>query len=793
MKKIYLIYFFSFINILVTQAQYQTAHWYFGYHAGIDFSTGAPVALTNGVLESNEGTSSISDENGNLLFYTNGTTVYTRNHTVMPGGEDLMGHHSSTQNALIVPAPGVDSLFYIFTTNALEVSLTGFHYTLVNMALGTEGEVVPGSKNIPVPLGGVQHVSEAITAAAKADCSGYWIITSLNNNIYIFSLTANGLDSDNPIMKEIPVSADLSDQRAAIKVSPDGKKLVGAFNGNPGKLILYDFDALNGTLSNEIVLSDTATTEWSGNYYGVEFSPDSKVLYATNSNLLQFDLTADAIPGSMVTMYSTAYGVSGALQAGLDGKIYYARLNGIYYLGVINDPNNIQVPDYDPLGLFLGGETHHLGLTFFPQPFYHANLYINGLKEPQSLCCASPIDFSYCFNGGILPEWTVKWDFGDGNSSTEEHPQHFYTVPGTYTVILTITIGLNVITVQQEITINPLPDTRDVVHKVCQNKEETSVFDLNQFHEQINPGNNALLSFYTTRENAQNKIQPLSGNYTTNQTVTLYVRAENDWGCVKITELAIMFSPVPEIDIQSPQEVCAGQHIVLEIASLNTTINWYSTPTSMAPVFTGSRFETPLLDHTKSYWVEAVSEQGCTSERKEVLVVVYPTPELSINQKMYVVCEGETVTLMASTNTPNIIRWYENSETDQWMASGNTFTTPPVKQAISYWVAAQNPDKDCITPKEEVIVTLCLTIPKGISPNGDGKNDYLDLSLHQPLSVTLFNRYGTEIYHHGKGYSKEWFGQDNRGNLLPSGTYFYRIITIEKEFTGYIYLSREIE
>ena len=38
---------------------------------------------------------------------------------------------------------------------------------------------------------------------------------------------------------------------------------------------------------------------------------------------------------------------------------------------------------------------------------------------------------------GTIISW--DWDFGDGNSSTEQNPKHSYTMPGTYTVILTVT------------------------------------------------------------------------------------------------------------------------------------------------------------------------------------------------------------------------------------------------------------------------------------------------------------------------------------------------------------------
>jgi PKD repeat protein len=45
------------------------------------------------------------------------------------------------------------------------------------------------------------------------------------------------------------------------------------------------------------------------------------------------------------------------------------------------------------------------------------------------------------------------WDFGDGNTSTQQNPTHTYATAGTYTVCLTVTNGLGSNTVCQDVTI----------------------------------------------------------------------------------------------------------------------------------------------------------------------------------------------------------------------------------------------------------------------------------------------------------------------------------------------------
>lgn len=99
MKKI--IYILILVSSIQLFAQKQTAFWYFGTYAGLDFNSGNPIALTDGQLNTDEGCTAISDFNGNLLFYTDGVTVWNKNHVTMLNGENLNGHFSSTNSAII--------------------------------------------------------------------------------------------------------------------------------------------------------------------------------------------------------------------------------------------------------------------------------------------------------------------------------------------------------------------------------------------------------------------------------------------------------------------------------------------------------------------------------------------------------------------------------------------------------------------------------------------------------------------------------------------------------------------
>ncbi len=92
-------------------------------------------------------------------------------------------------------------------------------------------------------------------------------------------------------------------------------------------------------------------------------------------------------------------------------------------------------------------------------------------------------------------------------------------------------------------------------------------------------------------------------------------------------------------------------------------------------------------------------------------------------------------------------------------------------------------------------------IPDAISPNGDGKNDMLQISGlacqdYQQNELIIFNRYGDEVYKQDDYPSEEyWYGQwDNNGDVLPDGTYYYLLKldnrSQEDYLSGFIELNR---
>ncbi|MFK8046258.1 MAG: hypothetical protein AB8B72_12250, partial [Crocinitomicaceae bacterium] len=354
------------LNIAFTQNEGNI--WYFGSNAGLDFNGGAPVALTNGAMSTVEGCSSISDNNGNILFYTDGTTVYNASHVPMPNGTALSGNSSSTQSAIIVQDPGNPDLYYVFTVSAF--GNTGLNYSVVDMTLQAGlGDVT--TLNSPI----VSNTTEKVTAVKHANGVDFWIVTLLattspTSGFHSYLLTPTGLNLT-PVVSNLGQPNNIGYLRSNLQ--GDRIAVANAYGGGD-EVQLYDFDDNTGMLSNELSFSRTAA-------YGVEFSPNGNLLYVscenTTNTLYQYNLQAgtgtitDIVNSEVNLSDLSSTSAGGALQLGPDFKIYHSRVS-LNTLGVISDPDILGVGcNYNSTGQSLGTQSTLLGLPTFFNSIYN--------------------------------------------------------------------------------------------------------------------------------------------------------------------------------------------------------------------------------------------------------------------------------------------------------------------------------------------------------------------------------------------------------------------------------------
>ncbi len=185
-----------FLIFSISYGQKETANWFFGEYAGLNFKNKTPVPLV-GKLATREGCAAISNSKGVLLFYTDGTSIWNKNHNVMPNGVELFGNNSSTQSAIIIPDPLQQNIYYVFTVNngeklVLNEEKKGLNYSIVDMNLDNgNGDVVPESKNIHLITYKENDAkekdwkcSEKIAATLHGDGISYWVLTHFTDTRY---------------------------------------------------------------------------------------------------------------------------------------------------------------------------------------------------------------------------------------------------------------------------------------------------------------------------------------------------------------------------------------------------------------------------------------------------------------------------------------------------------------------------------------------------------------------------------------------------------------------------------
>jgi len=339
MKRILLFIVFSFI-VLSSFAQYNTHRnmvWMFGKHAGIDFNSGAPISISNSGIDTWEGCATVCDDQGKLLFYTDGKKIFDRRGNRMPSSANIVPFEtqSTTQGALIVPVIGSTHLYYVFSLENFEpqfnVNSTGkLAYSIVDMNMN-EGlsDLLSGKTGIPMGDGFAEKM-----IAIPGDKNNVWLVLQRRDStmFWVYNITESGISG--PVISGSQDHQPIKDENVpgVIKASPDGRLIVCLTEFARG-IRLFDFDPATGIASNRRAL-DTVS-----NAYGAEFSPDNKKLYTIDGSavITQYDISLNNIADiiASATPIGSAYG---DLKLAPDDKIYIANFER-NYLSCISNPN----------------------------------------------------------------------------------------------------------------------------------------------------------------------------------------------------------------------------------------------------------------------------------------------------------------------------------------------------------------------------------------------------------------------------------------------------------------------
>ena len=543
---------------IISFGQSQTDNWFFGSESGLEFRP-TNVSISNGSsIENTIGCTAFSDVNRQVLFYSNGETVWNRNNEVMENGNNLSGETSNTQNSIIVPKPGSSSNYYLFTARRENSNshVAGLKYSEIEISTTFPlGKVI--TKNAPLDI----FYTEKITAVYSADGNTVYVIAfgtkNSENNEPFNTLSVYKVDATGVSRREtIEVSeASSPTSKGVMKASPDGKTIALAvydFEDREG-IYLFDFDRTNGAITYRRILSmNIGPGVWTVPY-GLEFSQDSKILYYTgtlnsgNSSLLrQIPLEASGEPTNIFSSTSENYG---SLQLASNGKIYMAKSfsdedeTNSNTVAVINFPNVLGIEcDFQRADLNLTPLSVSRGL-----PNFIPNLFASKISG-ENQCYVDPFSFSAASYVNIT---NIDWDFGDGNSASGVNVNHTYSAPGNYVVEALLTLSNNTKTrIYKTVTAYELPvlTSNQELVECDDDADGSTIFNLFSIRSKItNPILDEELFFYLTLDDLNNDIQiPNPENFqNSSQNQEIFVKVVNENGCFETTSFFISAKFVP--------------------------------------------------------------------------------------------------------------------------------------------------------------------------------------------------------------------------------------------------------
>lgn len=446
------------VNVREYGLQNQTANkWYFGRRAGIDFNFTPPRPLSESAMDAPEGCAIVCDRNGETIFYTDGNAVFDRTHTQIDTG--IGGDPDATQSAMIVPVPGDETLYYIFTTQAINgTALNELRYSLFDLKPNNgRGAIV--QKNTLL----FARSTERITATDS------WLIAHEYGNNYFRAYPIRNTGIGDPVISSIG-------SEHAFKVVENGQGYMKLGPGNnlavpistPGtsnRIELFTLNDSTGRISN---LRPINLNQPTGQVYGVEFSNGGSKLFATvkaAANSFFFEYFIDSVGRPFFKQRLSRTQELGALQIAPDGQIYMA-INGSNVLGTVqavDDTTRLSSVNFTGFNLATGTNSR-LGLPNFRR--FNNNAFGGPAAGFTGICLGDTTRFTATPTDPID---VINWFFGDGGSASGVEADHLYATENAFTVTTNFTnrCGLDTTLVQTVRIVAPPPPPTLVSAALC--------------------------------------------------------------------------------------------------------------------------------------------------------------------------------------------------------------------------------------------------------------------------------------------------------------------------------------
>jgi len=396
--------------------------WHFGEGAGIDFNEDEnldppPRSITDAhAMIAPAGASTISDQNGQVLFYSDGSSVWNRENQLMPNGENLGGDPESTQSVIIVPFVNDETLYYIFTSQQVYGSNTyQLGYSVVDMKEDNgRGDVIVKEINGGLVSEVVLFSKSTEKIAAFEGGGGFWVLAHEygNNTFRAYPITEMGIGR--PVISSAGMIHSVTDSlsgKSGMKFSNQGDRVAVTLIEDQDDFVeVFSFDQQTGEVSGpEYTIDLNEGGSANDEVYDVHFSLGGDKLYVTMNNrytgssggrILEYRAdTASTDASRLASRSNIAQGINdinfGQIQTGPDGQLYVAEQNRAFVGAIITNEDTLANSTYSSQQVELTTGLTRLGLPNFVQNNASA------LQEPSiiadTIIC---VDQTFAMSGG---------------------------------------------------------------------------------------------------------------------------------------------------------------------------------------------------------------------------------------------------------------------------------------------------------------------------------------------------------------------------------------------------------
>jgi gliding motility-associated-like protein len=247
------------------------------------------------------------------------------------------------------------------------------------------------------------------------------------------------------------------------------------------------------------------------------------------------------------------------------------------------------------------------------------------------------------------------------------------------------------------------------------------------------------------------------------------------------------------------------------LGGLDGQYNWYTLATggTAIPGAINSTYQIPSLTTTSTFYV-SLNIGGCESTRTPVTATVLTSGCAPVigTQTLTTQVEGkielnlQSLITTPGTLDPNSIRIVTQPTSGAIATITNFLLTidykgKPFSGNETIVIEACNTNGLCGQQTFTIEVAGEVIVFNAVSPNGDGKNEFLVLQYIESISpknqVSIYNRWGDEVFSISDYDNKTrvFVGLSIGGRELPSGTYFYKIVfpNAKQTMTGFISLK----